>query len=87
MFKIILIIVVSLSLTCCDIDYHTSSLDDVRRIRIDMSTDELLQIMGKPRYIDFDNGDEVWSFYFTNGNSHSRLEVNVFNDTVIGFKS
>ena len=88
MLKIILVILVLISLTSCiESDYYNASLDDIRKVRINMSTDELLQIVGKPRYIDFDNGNEVWTFPFENGHKRSFLEVNVFNDTVIGFKS
>ena len=59
----------------------TVTRDDVRKIKIGMSGNELKYIMGEPWDIEINNGYEEWRFTYDRGmNSATTLRVTMVND-------
>lgn len=64
--------------------------EDVRKIKPDISINELKYIMGEPKTIEVNNGSEIWYFHYDSNGTLSptnTLKVHIKNDKVITFES
>lgn len=85
MKKLLAVFLISILLVSCQ-----KGFEDVRKVKVGISANELKYIMGEPRTIDVQNGSEEWSYQYS---SHGMLSptntlyVTVVNDKVTNFKS
>ncbi len=84
MKKTILILLTFTLISSCAI-----TVDDARKIKIGISTNELKYIMGNPYEVNLNNGYEEWHFTYENGifNPRSTMIVIIKNDKVTNFNS
>jgi outer membrane protein assembly factor BamE (lipoprotein component of BamABCDE complex) len=85
MKKIIFILLASLLLASCQ-----KTADDVRKVKVGISTNDLKYVMGEPHTIRVQNGLEEWFYtYQSEGffSKRSGLNVEIKNDKVTNFES
>lgn len=85
MKNFLLIFVVILLLGC-----NSKTHEDVRKVKVGISTNDLKYIMGEPFVIRIDNGEEEWFFRYENTDFFSQtngLQVTIVNDKVTDFYS
>ena len=81
MKKFILLLTIAFTLLSCNIGYKDNTANDVRKIRVGMSTNEVKYLLDEPRRIEVQNGYEEWYFRY-----EGKLSVNTFVITVIDNK-
>ena len=79
MKKIFLLLVVLFLVSCNDCKENTAN--DVRKIKVGMSTNEVKYLLGEPRRIGIQNGYEEWYFRY-----EGQLSVNTFDIIIINSK-
>lgn len=84
MKKIIFILLASLLLASC-----RKSTEDVRKVKIGISANELKYIMGEPHTIRVQNGLEEWFYSYSGGTfgKTNGLSVEIKSDKVTNFES
>ncbi len=82
MKKIVLALILCVTLFSC----HTKKLEDVRKVRVGISTNELKYIMGEPFSVELTPTEEVWRFGYLSPSAQT-LRVTVVNNSVTNFVS
>lgn len=75
-----------LFLVSCN-DCKENTANDVRKIKVGMSTNEVKYLLGEPRRIEIQNGYEEWYFRYEGHLSVNTFEITIVNYKVIDFES
>ena len=85
MKKVFLLLAVLFLVSCNDCKNNTAN--DVRKIKVGMSTNEVKYLLGEPKRIDIQNGYEEWYFRYEGQLSVNTFEITIINYKVIDFES
>jgi hypothetical protein len=84
MKKLFCILLITTLISC------TKTADDVRKIKVGMSGNELKYIMGEPSDMKIGNGKEVWRFRYSPKHFSVRdnwVSIEIVNDKIVDFTS
>lgn len=83
MKNLIFILLASIFLISCN-----KSIEDVRKVKKGISVNELKYIMGEPKNIEINPGNETWTFYYDGGARRLNGLVTIIKDEkVVDFYS
>lgn len=85
MKKLLIVLLAVTLFTSC-----RKSIEDVRKVKIGISANELKYIMGEPHTIRVQNGLEEWFYSYDSGGTFGRkngLSVQIKSDKVTNFES
>lgn len=85
MKKVFLLLAVLFFVSCNDLKENTGN--DVRKIKVGMSTNEVKYLLGEPRRIEIQNGYEEWYFSYEGMFYRNTFEIIVINNKVNDFNS
>ena len=85
MKKVFLLLAVLFLVSCNDCKENTAN--DVRKIKVGMSTNEVKYLLGEPKRIEIQNGYEEWYFRYESHFSVNTFEITIVNFKVIDFES
>ncbi len=85
MKKVFLLLAVLFLVSCNDCKENTAN--DVRKIKVGMSTNEVKYLLGEPRKISIQNGYEEWYFRYEDEIYRNTFEITIVNFKVIDFES
>ena len=85
MKKVFLLLAVLFLVSCNGFKVNTTN--DVRKIKVGMSTNEVKYLLGEPKRIDIQNGYEEWYFRYEDKMYKNTFEVTIVNYKVIDFES
>ena len=75
-----------LFLVSCN-DCKENTANDVRKIKVGMSTNEVKYLLGEPRKIEIQNGYEEWYFCYDDEIYGNIFEITIVNYKVIDFET
>lgn len=83
MKKLFLLMVILLCFSC-----HRIGLDEARKIKVGMTTDSLIEIMGEPLEIEIEDGSEQWEFRYGGARINDNyMRVTVIDEKIYSFYS
>lgn len=85
MKKVFLLLAVLFFVSCYDFKENTAN--DVRKIKVGMSTNEVKYLLGEPRRIEVQNGYEEWYFRYDDKIYRNTFEIIIINNKVNDFTS
>ncbi len=85
MKKVFILLIVFFFLSCNDSKENT--INDMRKIKVGMNTNEVKYLLGEPKRIDVQNGYEEWYFRYNVNLSVNTFQIIVVNNKVSDFSS
>jgi len=66
---------------------ESKTLKDARQVKVGMSTQDLVYVMGDPWTVDVNDDNEEWYFTYDSGKHRSHMIVYVKNNKIESFSS
>ena len=66
---------------------ESKTLKDARQVKVGMSTQDLVYVMGDPWTVDINDDNEEWYFTYDSGGYRSHMVVYVKNNKIESFNS
>ena len=85
MKKIITILSIILLISCNDVKFNT--VNEIKKIKIGQSINEVKYLLGEPYNIGIENGYDLYYFRYETGNSRNTFEITFKDDIVVDFES
>ena len=78
-----IILILAALLTSC----NSKSIDEVRKVKVGMSGNELKYIMGEPYIVEVNSDDEEWYFNYCMNSRKMGIAVHIEKDRIVSFYS
>lgn len=83
MKKILFILLVVVTFSCA----KKNTLEDARKVKIGITTNELKYLMGEPFEVEVNSDDEDWYFTYISGSYRMGMHVTIIENKVVEFYS